>query len=153
MTREEIGKMTNEELQKALAEALGWTDLRHVILLGELTTLSATDDKPPQYGVVGLSPGCSPELRECDVSSWPLVPDWPTDPTASAQLRQELWKRLRLYSLVIKAEPDRVTVMIRRAGDYLNPVWVLERLVTDHIAAECLAVAKAALMLLTEAKP
>jgi len=127
MTPEEIGKMTDRELQKALARVRGWKALHDC----------------PGF-LIGFAPGQNKAI---------FVPSWPTDPTASAQLRQELWKRLRLYSLVIKAEPDRVTVMIRRAGDYLNPVWILERLVTDHIATECRAVAKAALIVLTEAKP
>ena len=120
MTCDEISKMSNEELQKALAEALGWREV------------------PSPGGPWWASPG--------DYAA--SLPNWPTDPAASAELRRALWKRCAI--IVLKQYVATVVVDLVLAGQRRV---VRVPIATDPVAAECRALAEAALMVLTEAKP
>ena len=134
MTPAEISALSDDELQKALAEALRWTKL---------------DPGPEIPGEAFMLYGVWPD----DHIPVPRpVPDYPRDPAASAELRRELWRR-RAYHLTIGWSPISVSISIdcvregvRREYDAFVPMSIG----ADPIVAECLAVARAALAALTE---
>ena len=69
MTPAEISALSDDELQRKLAEALGWTELEYYQCLLE-------QDKPGILG--GRSPIGGAEVA----SGWHPIPDWPRDPAA-----------------------------------------------------------------------
>ncbi len=131
MTPTEIAALSDHELKWEIALKLGWRNLQRVDLIPD-----GID------GIKGWAPGSHDFID---------VPDWSRDPTASAELRRELFARIKLHSLVVDMEPDRAQVRIQTATDYFHPIWVTCRVVgADYILAECRAVAEAALAVLTE---
>jgi len=129
MTPAEIAALSDDELQRALAEALGWKEV-HLSLCRHLF-------------------GYDPNQH---TRRYHQIPDYPRDPTASAELRREVWRR-RAYHLTIGWSPISVSISIdcvregvRREYDAFVPMSIG----ADPIVAECLAVARAALAALTE---
>ena len=127
MTPEEISKMTDEELQFALAEALNWDNLCLRKGVPQGRCLEETPDNPHELLT---------------------IPSWPADPAASAELRRLLWDGG--VCVVITWCPYYILARAETAEQRWNTRVSFGE---NPIATECRAVAEAALMVLTEAKP
>jgi len=133
MTPAEISKLSDHELKWEIALKVGWRNL----------FTSRFDSPDGSDAIRGVPPGSTASA---------VVPNWPTDPAASAELRLYLWKRGAHIGI---GWWDRVAVNLEVNSGRLGPWLQYEAEVVigdDPIRTECRAFAEAALAALTEGK-
>lgn len=131
MTPTEIAALSDHELKWEIARKLGWINLWRFVQPDGKDAIRGRPPIAPQDGGVVV------------------VPDWPRDPAASAELRRELWITAAALSIgwslmSISVSLDSMRNGVRREYDACVPL----SMGADPILTECRAVAEAALQLL-----